>query len=61
MPIYEYDCENCGSRFETYQSSMNTEKEVKCPECESDKTRRVLSTFFGKCSTGHSCGPTVPS
>lgn len=32
MPVYEYECENCGRRFERLQS-MNDEPVRQCPEC----------------------------
>ncbi len=32
MPLYEYECENCGTRFERLQS-MQAEPVRQCPEC----------------------------
>ena len=32
MPIYEYECENCGTHFERLQS-MQSEPIRQCPEC----------------------------
>ena len=32
MPLYEYECENCGRRFERLQS-INDEPVRQCPEC----------------------------
>jgi putative FmdB family regulatory protein len=32
MPIYEYECENCGTRFERFQS-IQDEPIRQCPEC----------------------------
>ena len=32
MPIYEYECESCGIRFERIQS-MQAEPVRQCPEC----------------------------
>lgn len=32
MPIYEYECENCGTHFEKIQS-VNDEPVRQCPEC----------------------------
>ena len=32
MPVYEYECENCGTRFERIQS-INDEPIRQCPEC----------------------------
>jgi putative FmdB family regulatory protein len=41
MPIYEFECENCGSRFEELVAS-GTEHHP-CPGCEFAHTRRLLS------------------
>ena len=32
MPVYEYECNKCQSRFEI-QRGFNEEGEVCCPEC----------------------------
>ncbi len=32
MPMYEYECENCGTRFDRIQS-INDEPVRQCPEC----------------------------
>lgn len=41
MPIYEYECENCGKRFEKIQS-MTAEPLTECIHCNSGPIRRVL-------------------
>lgn len=45
MPIYEYQCEKCGEKFEKLVRSMSSTDAVKCPECGSEKTARALSVF----------------
>ncbi len=40
MPIYTYECENCGERFEAKQSFSETPLAV-CPTCEG-KLHRVI-------------------
>ena len=40
MPIYEYECNDCGCHFEKRQS-FHDEPVAICPECEG-KARRVL-------------------
>jgi putative FmdB family regulatory protein len=40
MPIYEYECENCGTRFERFQS-IQDEPIRQCPEC-SGAVHKVL-------------------
>lgn len=42
MPIYTYRCENCGVQFER-QQSFNDEALKRCPECNKNKLRRVIT------------------
>ena len=41
MPIYEYECTCCSSRFEI-KRSFNEDGTVACPECGGD-TQRIFS------------------
>jgi putative FmdB family regulatory protein len=41
MPVYEFECEACGGRFEELTSSET--RSLPCPECGSVRTRRLLS------------------
>jgi putative FmdB family regulatory protein len=41
MPIYEFECEECGSRFE--ELLMGDDAEIVCPHCGSTRTRRLMS------------------
>ncbi|HEU4707204.1 MAG TPA: zinc ribbon domain-containing protein [Solirubrobacterales bacterium] len=41
MPIYEFECEECGARFEELVAG---EVEVVCPGCGSGRIRRLYST-----------------
>jgi len=40
MPIYEYECDDCGHRFERHQS-MASEPVKRCPHCRGP-VRRVI-------------------
>ena len=42
MPIYEYRCRECETRFERFVSGS---ARVECPECESRRVDRLLSVF----------------
>jgi putative FmdB family regulatory protein len=64
MPIYEYVCEGCGSRFEKYVRAPG--EAVSCPECQGAHVEKQLSTFAftgtgGAGSAGSSCGSCRPS
>jgi putative FmdB family regulatory protein len=41
MPIYEFECEKCGARFEELLAAGA--EEVACPSCGCERTRRLLS------------------
>lgn len=41
MPIYEYVCEDCGTKYE--KVVLNKAQEIACPKCESPK--RTLQLF----------------
>jgi putative FmdB family regulatory protein len=41
MPIYTYECENCGERFEAKQSFNDAPLTV-CPTCSEEKLYRVI-------------------
>jgi putative FmdB family regulatory protein len=41
MPIYEFECEECGGRFEELVAA---DAAMACPDCGSEQTRRLLSS-----------------
>lgn len=43
MPIYEYVCEECDTRFE--RIVLNKQQEIACPKCASKKASLQLSVF----------------
>jgi putative FmdB family regulatory protein len=52
MPIYEYECKDCGRVFS--KLTFNTENKAECPECKSENTERLISTIAS--SSGGSGG-----
>jgi len=44
MPLYEYYCSNCKSKFELIASYQHAD-DVVCSKCHSEKVRRTISTF----------------
>jgi putative FmdB family regulatory protein len=40
MPIYEFECEECGTRFEELVAAGRA---APCPACGSERTRRLYS------------------
>lgn len=45
MPIFEYQCTDCKSKFEILHKSSSKLEEVVCPKCGSKEYRKLLSTF----------------
>lgn len=41
MPVYEFECEECGWRFEELAPADTTS--LACPECGAKRTRRLMS------------------
>ncbi|MBE9502493.1 MAG: zinc ribbon domain-containing protein [Dehalococcoidia bacterium] len=46
MPIYEYQCNECGERFEVRQSMGADGSDLNCPKCSGRELRRLFSSFF---------------
>ncbi|MFC1933708.1 zinc ribbon domain-containing protein [Chloroflexota bacterium] len=60
MPIYEYECEKCGERFELRRSIADKDSDISCPKCEAKEPRRVFSVFAMGSSSG-ACAPSSPT
>jgi putative FmdB family regulatory protein len=43
MPLYEYDCKKCGTRFEHLQYGADDAPE--CPKCGSRRLEKAFSVF----------------
>jgi putative FmdB family regulatory protein len=64
MPIYEYVCGDCGSKFELLRPMSQSEEEGACPKC-GKQSKRAISRFsclakddtgFTESVGGNSCG-----
>jgi putative FmdB family regulatory protein len=53
MPVYEYECQKCGERFEQFKANTKDDNEVKCPRCGAEKPKKIMSGF----SQGSACSP----
>jgi putative FmdB family regulatory protein len=56
MPIYEYECQKCGKKFEYFDWLGGIEKILKCPKCGAQEPKRVVSSF-SKGTAAESCAP----
>jgi putative FmdB family regulatory protein len=56
MPVYEYDCEECGRRFDLLV--QRKDEEVRCSDCGGERVKKRFSVF----STGRAEGrPAAPA
>lgn len=46
MPLYLYDCEDCGEKFELLRGMSAINDEAKCPHCSSLHTTRKFGNVF---------------
>ena len=56
MPLYEYECPECGCRLELRRSMADSDRPDKCPQCGKGVLKRVLS-LFSTASSDRSCAP----
>ena len=57
MAVYEYECRDCGKRFEL-SMSMSAHDDLKseppaCPECQTRNTHQLASLFSCKTPSGY--------
>jgi putative FmdB family regulatory protein len=63
MPLYAYECQECGEKFELLVRSTSRQKAVTCPKCGTNKVRKAISLFgtlgasSDRASSVTSCGP----
>jgi putative FmdB family regulatory protein len=56
MPIYEYRCQDCGTKFEKLVRRSSDVPGIECPSCGQKRLERELSTF-----SAHASGGTKPA
>ncbi len=66
MPLYEYVCSDCETRFDALRSMADADAPIACPHCDSERTARAISVFSaigdggvitGSGSSCDSCSP----
>lgn len=55
MPIFDYECQKCGERFE--ELVRRPQDKVRCPKCGSEEVERKISApaIHGSSGTASSC------
>lgn len=59
MPIYEYQCSDCQTVFETLVTSVSAGREIVCSRCKSTNVKKIMSSSSFKRQAGAvapSCG-----
>jgi putative FmdB family regulatory protein len=51
MPLYEYACTGCETKFDALRSMAEADAPIECPNCGSEDTKRAISLF---CAIGDS-------
>lgn len=57
MPVYEYLCESCGSRFEKLVRRTEDALESGCPSCGQKHLEQQYSTFAPRAGSGAKSSP----
>ncbi len=45
MPLYEYQCHSCDTKFEKMVSFSAVYLNPECPHCHNSDTRKLISSF----------------
>ncbi len=63
MPLYEYECKQCGANFDVIRPISQADQPVACVKCSSTQSSRKISTCFAhtgssgsKSSASSGCG-----
>lgn len=52
MPLYEYECENCGRIFDLHLKISDLSNDVVCEECDGD-AKRIITLGHGGIQDDH--------
>lgn len=63
MPMYEYGCQACDTRFDMLRRMGQDDTDVSCPRCKSEHVARRLSVFatHSRDAAGVSAAATAPA
>lgn len=62
MPIYEYICKECETKFEALRRMSEADDPIACKHCNSERTSREITAAYGRsdgravAGSGSSCG-----
>jgi putative FmdB family regulatory protein len=59
MPIFEYSCDDCGSKFEKLVRRSADADAVRCPSCGQDHLTTQYSTFAARSGASKNASPAM--
>ena len=54
MPVYEYFCRDCNTKYDKLRPVRDADAPVACPECKAENSVRALSVFIVHAAAGSS-------
>ena len=54
--IFEYKCNECGTKFDFLHKSISNIEDVNCPSCNSEDNKKLLSSFSASMGSSSSSG-----
>lgn len=61
MPIYEYYCRTCHTKYEKLRPLRDANAPISCPTCHEQNSVRALSLFISHVSSGDTARAGEPS
>ncbi len=61
MPVFEYKCEKCETKFEVFHKSSSNQEEVVCPKCSSKENKKLFSAFAASVGSSSPAGDSCAS
>jgi len=59
MPLFEYQCRECGQVFEVLVRPVSSPRLPACPKCKKTRVERLWSPFATQGSSRGECGATA--
>ncbi len=61
MPIYEYRCDSCGTKFEKLMRGATDRDGLRCPDCGELDLSQQFSTFAARANGSAAAAAEMPS
>ena len=45
MPLYDFECRECGHKFEAFRKMREAADDLTCPECGAGNPRKLVTAF----------------